>query len=64
MSAEIIEKMRARVAQCRRLADMILDPTARATLLQMADEGDADIVKLEAEEAAAARIRQDIPPRG
>ena len=64
MSAEIIEKMRARVAQCRRLADMILDPTARATLLQMADEGDADIVKLEAEEAVAARIKQDVPPHG
>ncbi len=66
MSAQIIEKMRARVAQCRRLADMILDPTARAALLQMADEGEADIAKLEAEEAASAAeqaARNEPPPQ-
>lgn len=67
MSAAIIEKMRARVAQCRRLADMILDPTARAALLQMADEGEADIAKLGAEETAAAAQQapqNELPPQG
>lgn len=50
MSDDLLEKMRARIEQWRRLADMILDPTARATLLQMADEGEADLKKrLEAE---------------
>jgi hypothetical protein len=64
MSAEVIAKMRARVAQCRRLADMILDPTARAALLHMADEGEADIAKLEAEAAAANEPRNELPPQG
>ena len=50
MSAELIEKMRARVAQCRRLADMINDEYASRVLRQMADEGEADMRKLEAEE--------------
>jgi len=65
MSVEIIQKMRARVAQCRRLADMILDPTAREALLQMANEGEADIAKLEAEEAAAApnELKNELPPQ-
>jgi hypothetical protein len=45
---ELIQKMRARVEQCRRLAEMIHSPDARKTLLQMADEGEADIKKLEA----------------
>jgi hypothetical protein len=62
MSAEVIHKMRARVAQCRRLADMILDPTARAALLEMANEGEADIAKLEAE--AANQARSELPPQG
>ena len=44
--------MRARVAQCRRLADSITDARAAAILKQMADEGDADIARLEAERAA------------
>ena len=50
MSAELIEKMRARVAQCRRLADMINDEYASRVLRQMADEGEADMRKLQAEE--------------
>ena len=51
MSAELIEKMRARVAQCRRLADMINDEYAQRVLRQMADEGEADMRKLAADEA-------------
>ena len=50
MSAEPIMKMRARVEQCRRLA-MLHDPRTTQALLQMADEGEADLKKLEAQEA-------------
>jgi hypothetical protein len=48
-SDELVQKMRARVEQCRRLADMIHSPEARKSLLQMADDGEADIRKLEAD---------------
>ena len=48
---ELIRKMRARVEQCRRLADMTHNREMRETLLQMANEGEADIRNLEAEEA-------------
>ena len=47
--SELIGKMRARVEQCRRLADAISSPVARKTLLEMAEQGEADIRKLEAE---------------
>ena len=50
---ELIEKMRGRVEQCRRLAIMVTDPQARAILEQMADEGEADIQKLEADAGRA-----------
>jgi len=46
---EIIAKMRARVEQCRRLARWINDPKAAAILHSMADEGDEDIRRIEAE---------------
>lgn len=49
MNREVIAHIRGRVAQCRRLAAMITDPEARKTLIQMADEGDADIRRLEEE---------------
>ena len=45
--------MRARVAQCRRLAGSITDARAAAILRQMADEGDADIARIEGERAQA-----------
>jgi hypothetical protein len=46
---ELLEKIRSRVAQCRRLAGMITDPHARAVLLQMAAEGEADIERFDAD---------------
>lgn len=45
----LIEKMRARVAQCRQLAAFVTDEIAQRTLTQMADEGEADLHKLEAD---------------
>lgn len=44
---ELILKMRARVEQCRRLANALTSPIARKALLEMADDGEADIQKLE-----------------
>jgi hypothetical protein len=54
MDPKALANMRARVAQCRRLADSITDARAASILRQMADEGDADIARLEAEAARAA----------
>jgi hypothetical protein len=59
MDDAIIAKMRARVAQCRRLADTITDAKAAAILRQMADEGQADIARAEAERA---RTENPMPP--
>jgi hypothetical protein len=59
MSDEILRKMRARVEMCRRLAKTITDPRAAKILRQMADEGEADIKRLEAEEAARS---EDLKP--
>jgi hypothetical protein len=64
MSAELIQNMRARVEKCRWLASMINHPEGKKTLLQMAEEGEADIRKLEAEEAErAAAIHMELPPQ-
>ena len=49
---ELIAKMRARVAQCRRLADITHNREMRETLLQIANDGEADIRKLEAQRAS------------
>jgi len=54
MDEAILAKMRARVAQCRRLADTITDAKAAAILRQMAEEGEADIARVEAEAAPKA----------
>jgi hypothetical protein len=49
MNDEIIANIRSRVERCRYLAGMINDQQAAEVLRQMADEGDADIKRLEAE---------------
>jgi hypothetical protein len=43
--------MRHRVEQCRRLAAALTDKRASEVLLQMAEEGEADIRRLEASHA-------------
>jgi hypothetical protein len=47
--AELIDNIRARIAQCRRLADLITNREAAAILRQMADDGERDVRRLEAE---------------
>jgi len=48
--------MRARVEQCRRLAEMITDERAVAILKQMAEDGEADLKRLEAGQAYQAKL--------
>jgi hypothetical protein len=45
----VIAKMKARVAQCRSLAAHITNPRSAEILRKMADEGEADIKRLQAE---------------
>jgi len=52
---EIIRNMRARAHECRSLANLMSSPVAKKALLQMADETEADIEKIEARLADAAR---------
>jgi hypothetical protein len=47
---ETIENMRSRVEKCRRLATMTNDARVAEVLRQMAEEVEADIAMLEAEE--------------
>jgi hypothetical protein len=51
---ELIEKMWGRIHQARRLASLIYNQEAREMLPQMADEGEADVRRLEAERDAAS----------
>jgi len=44
---EVISNIRSRMARCRQLAKMTTDERARTILRQMADEGEADIRKLQ-----------------
>jgi hypothetical protein len=46
---ELIKKIRGRVEMCRRLASSTTDQRAAEVLRQMADEGEADINLLRAE---------------
>ena len=52
MENDIVANMRARVAKCRSLAASTTDQRTAAILRQMADEGEADIRRLEAEAAS------------
>jgi hypothetical protein len=54
MSDDVIANIRSRVERCRRLAGMITDAQAAAVLRQMAEEGEADIQRLQAERAERA----------
>jgi hypothetical protein len=49
---ELVGKMRARVALCRRLANGTTDARTASTLRAMADEGERDIERLLRENSA------------
>lgn len=50
MGKDLIAHMRERVDKCRRLAEMITDERAANILRQMAEDGEADIRRLRAEQ--------------
>ena len=52
MHDEVRRNMRARLEKCRRLAKYITDPRTTEALLRMADEGEVDLARLEAEVGA------------
>jgi hypothetical protein len=47
MGDDVIENMRARAEQCRRISDLIANSEMRDRLRAMANEIDADIQRLE-----------------
>jgi hypothetical protein len=49
MSDELIAHIRSRIDRCRYLASMINDERTAQILRQMADEGEADVRRLEAQ---------------
>ncbi len=49
MGDDPLEHMRARIDMCRRLAGQINDQQAITILRKMAEEGEADLKRLEAE---------------
>ena len=56
MSDEVKKNMRARIDKCRFLAKYVNDPRTTAALLQMAEDGEADLARLEAEGGAASDL--------
>jgi hypothetical protein len=46
MDEDVVANIRARVERCRRLAASTTDRQVAAVLLQMAEEGDADLARL------------------
>lgn len=59
MHDELIANIRARAAQIRRVIALAHDPRMIEALQKVIDEAEADIKRLEAENAQAAH---DIPP--
>ena len=62
MDSQTIAHIRDRVERCRRLARQTTDDRARIALLELADEGEADLRKLEAEMAQAPQPEPDPNP--
>jgi hypothetical protein len=56
VSEDVISRMRARVEQCRRLAETITDERAVAILKQMAEDAEADLKRLSTEESSKAKL--------
>lgn len=56
MGDDPLEHMRARIDMCRRLANQINDQQAIAILRKMAEEGEADLKRLETERSCDRRL--------
>lgn len=59
MDQKTIANMRSRVAKCRQLADSTTDARVASILRQMADEGEADIRRIEAEGKLSGQAETD-----
>jgi len=59
----IVKRMRARAEQCRRLAKAILDRSAAAVLIKMAEDVEADIKRLEGGEDPDLTQQMRHPPQ-
>ncbi|MBV9529266.1 hypothetical protein [Sphingomonas sp.] len=55
MDEDVVANIRARIERCRRLAASTTDRQVAAMLLQMAEEGDADLARLEADGGSASQ---------
>ena len=64
MSDDPLDGMRRRIETCRRLARQMLDQQTIDALLQMAEEIEIDVAKLEAERAerSGASVPNPMPP--
>lgn len=51
VDGQTIDNIKCRIAQCRRLAGFATDPKVAETLLQMAEEAEADLRRIAAEDA-------------
>ena len=49
MSDDPLDHMRERIERCRRLAKYVNDPRTTEALIQMAEQGEADLARLMAE---------------
>jgi len=58
---KLIENMRGRIAQCRRLAAGVLDERTKRALLGLAAEIEADMTRLERERVE--RTERPVPPQ-
>jgi hypothetical protein len=54
MDDDPLKRMQQRIDRCRRLAKYVNDPRTTEALLQMAEEGEKDLVRLRAERAERA----------
>jgi hypothetical protein len=61
---QLIAKMRNRIELCRRLAASTTDRQAAVILRDMADEGERDLERLEAEERELNLTLRPEPPQG
>ena len=53
MNEDVIANIRSRIERCKRLASMITDKRAIEVLLEMVEEGERDIERLEAREGGS-----------
>jgi hypothetical protein len=59
MDEDVVANIRARVERCRRLAASTTDRQVATVLLQMADEGDADLERISSDSGSEGAADPD-----